>query len=434
MKRNVVVAIVGTIVVLGLAVVLVARSLPPPKSTVRVTLRAPIGALEREVAEPIEAALSQIPNERISTRIRADVVEVTLRSSLEEHALLEAVRAAIPQKELPREVMPAVVSMVRKSELTVLALRSETLSALELGTIAARLVEQLEQRDGVQRIEWCRPEEELRISVDAAQLKQRDIGLAAVREAVQLEQRTGVEFMRNAPVAALTLLSDVATVSVERAPSDCVDAFDGSDAVLLRVRHLPAAKLDLEEPASVTVTRVPGSNLSRYEIESNEWVHAASVGKAIWSEGGVVTTSEPLDAGTLIARAEEHLTFFVRGADRRLLATHAETLRTAVQARARWTGVVTGVDRDPVPANERGRIEQVSAVGQRRAITFDPSELLGPKPAPLLSRLELLREDRQPAVAFSFSVDVKSADAINRSNKPPPGVDVVLRTASGSDW
>lgn len=434
MNRNVALAIVGAIVVLGVAVVLVARSLPPPENTVRVTLRAPIGAVEREVAAPVEAALSRIPNERISTRLRADVVEITVRSSLEEHALLEAVRAAIPQTELPREVMPAVVSIVRKSELTVLALRSETLSALELGAIAAPLVEQLERRDGVQRVEWCRPEEELRISVDAARLKERDIGLAAVSEAVQLEQRAGAEFMRNAPVAALTLMSDVATISIERAPSECVDAFDGRDAVLLRVHHLSTAKLDLELPASVTVTRVPSSNLSRYETDSNEWVRAASVGKAIWAERGIAMTSQPLDAGALVARAEEHLTFFVRGADRRLLATHAETLRRAAQARARWTGVVIGVEREPVAANDRGRIEQVSAAGQRRAITFDPSELLGPKPAPLRSRWELLREDRLPAVAFSFSVDVKSADAIRRSNQPPPGVDVVLRTSTSADW
>lgn len=451
MKRNVVVAVVAAVLVLGCATVAIVRSMPPPVQVVHVGLRAPSLGLWQmeEKAQRAEHWLAKLPNvERLSTRVTPGQASLLLKVRGEDAAVLEAVRAAIPVQEVP-----ASVWIDHSSQRTVLAMTSDSLSIIEVARAAAALAAELEKRAGVLHVDWCPPEEELRIALDAERTHARQIALSAVRTGVWSEQRSAPEFMRDAPVSPDVRFSDIATVSISRAPP-CAEAFDGRDAVLLWVSHLPSASLEISAPAASTVTVVPVKALSRTMIEPAA-LQRASVGAALSLEGTVARSTSPIDAGVLVAHAEEHLTFFVRGEDRHSLRAHAEALHALVAAQARWTGALEGVD--PITRLVKnddglhgiaealelvtGRIEQLSADGQRRAITFDSEMMLGAEEAQRLRAhllqtpgRVLLREDGQPALAFSFSLDVKSADAINRSNKPPPGVDVVLRTASGSDW
>ncbi|MBM4782990.1 MAG: efflux RND transporter permease subunit [Archangiaceae bacterium] len=451
MSRNVVVAIAGAIVVLGCAAVAIVRSTPPPLQVVHVGLRAPSLQLWQmeEKAQRAEHWLSKLPNvERLSTRVTPGQASLLLKVRGEEAAVLAAVRGAIPVEETP-----ASVWVDRSSQRTVLAVTSDRLPIVEVGRAAAALVAELERRDGVLHVEWCPPEEELRIALDAERTHARQIALSAVRTGVWSEQRSAPEFMRDAPVSPDVRLSDIATISIARAPS-CAEALDGREAVLLWVSHLPSASLEMATSPAVTLATIPSVVPSRTILEPSD-LQRASVGTALSLEGNVARSTAPIDAGVLVAHGEEHLTFFVRGENRSALRSHAEALHALVAQRARWSGALEGLDHfvelglladglhglDEALEYVNGRIEQRSADGQRRAITFDPDTMLEPGEAERLRGLllqtpayVLLREDGQPALAFSFSLDVRSAEAIARSIDPPPGVDVVLRTSSAADW
>lgn len=453
MSRNVVVAIVGAAVVLGCATMAIVRTRPPPLQVVHVGLRAPsLGVWQmEEKAQRAEHWLAKVPNvERVSTRVTPGKASLLLKVRGDEAAVLEAVRAALPVQEVP-----ATVWIERASQQTVLAITSDRLNIVEVGHAAREVVTELEKRDGVLHVDWCPPEEELRIELDGERMNALHIALSAVRTGMRSEQRSAPEFMRDAPVSPDVRFSDIATISLARAPP-CAEAFDGRDAVLLWVNHQPTASLRVPASPPLTVTTVPVVAATRTVIEPSA-LERASIGAALSLEGNVARSTSPLDGGVLVAHGEEHLTFFVRGENRGALVSYATALQKSVAREARWIGAVEGVDHT-VPVGVQyddlnavaeaielanGRIEQVSADGQRRAITFDPEAMLGleetrrlralPFVLPTQDRV-LLREDGQPALAFSFLLDVKSAEAIARSNAAPPGVDVVLRTSSAADW
>lgn len=449
MSRNVVVAIVGAAVVLGCATMAFVRTRPLPLQVVHVGLRAPsLGVWQmEEKAQRAEHWLAKVPNvERVSTRVTPGKASLLLKVRGEEAAVLEAVRAALPVQEVP-----ATVWIERASQQTVLAITSDRLNIVEVGHAAREVVAELEKREGVLHVDWCPPEEELRIALDGERMNALHIALSAVKTGVYSEPRSDPAFMRNAPVSPDVRFSDIATISFARAPP-CAEAFDGRDAVLLWVNHLPTTSLQVAAVPSLTIRTVPVDAATRTVLEPSA-LERASIGAAISFEGNVARSTSPLDAGVLVAHGEEHLTFFVRGERREELRTQAETLHALVARQARWTGPIQGLHQKARSNFEysdieaialgRGRIEQVSADGQRRAITFDLEALLGPDAARELRAEEhvledltsvLLREDGQPALAFSFSLDVKSAEAIAKSNAAPPGVDVVLRTSSGADW
>lgn len=435
--------------VLGCATVAIVRAMPVPVQVVHVGLRAPsLGVWQmEEKAQRAEHWLAKLPNvERMSTRVTPGKASLLLKVRGEDSAVLEAVRAALPVQEVP-----ATVWLDRGSQQTVLAITSDRLNIIEVGRAALNVVAELEKRDGVLHVDWCQPEQELRIALDAERMKARQIALSAVKTGVSSEQRSDPAFMRDAPVSPDLRFSDIATVSLSRA-RPCAEAFDGRDAVLLWVTHRAAASLQVSESPPLTISMVPVVAATRTVIEPSA-LERASIGVALSLEGNVARSTSPLDAGVLVAHGEEHLTFFVTGEHRRELRNHAEALHALVAKQARWTGPVEGLQhkgRFGMEYNDvedaefaRGRIEQISADGQRRAITFDAEALLGageirklraePYVLEALTSV-LLREDGQPALAFSFSLDVKSAEAIARSKAPPAGVDVVLRTSSCADW
>lgn len=347
-------------------------------------------SMEASVAEPLERALSQIPNVRhLRSESRESVtvvfVEVLHAAIEDEFFIAQRVQQAVAgvQNTLPTEVSPPNVSRIAGPDQQATfrwILESDTLPAVELTKWANDVFRRkLEMQNGVRSVGFCGTRDaELRIELDLQRLQATGVSVATVIQTLQTAALTlpggrleqggrqltvrSLGSLRMNDVEELSLgqvkLRDVAviTLGAER-ERDCI-AYAGGRAVLLaEVFTFATLEKPLEPP---TAEAPPGVTMRKFEAKNTFTFDAAAAeerlaGKLSTLSGAVKMKSAELEwltddatpgsatqiPGLALRTAPGGVTVTWLGPDRSVLRQLAEQGRAKlIAAKPAWVGTV----------------------------------------------------------------------------------------------
>ena len=445
-----------------------------------------LGALERDVTNPLEEALSQVNGVESlrstttgdSVMIKLSVTAVGVDAPGPTTLVHDAVQRTL--SSLPREVEVPMVQHVDPSSVTQhFLVRSETLTRVELSRWLddqARM--QLQLQNGVREVRLCgaaRPE--LRIDLDQARLRALGLTATEVIDALESTRPAGIsnsgttltvrsERLTMDTLQDLTLksgakLRDVARMQLSAEPGRCRSTPD----LLMSVRTMPGVLLKLPEHPAAKVTPFVPLRIATYASAPGTPVEQAmsALSKAV--PGAIVTSEEgeftlmlpenrplPELPGIALRSVDEpHGVVQVMGADFDLLREVSAKARALLEKEpASWVGVpwpqlapekviiatpgVKDIARTvqlAITGVEVGELSDGTGIRLRAGSSLEDAVLPDGRPLSEVVRVKLeekpaamLHVNRQRVVEIETGLTVKEAQRRLLELQPPAGVSI----------
>jgi hypothetical protein len=479
-------AVVGVFTMLAIAQHSLATArIPQDVVVVVATPGFSLASAEREVAEPLEQALSTVQGvESLRSTITSDVVTIAVHAvaiGVEAPSPASLIRDAIGgvTRQLPTGIEVPYVQVTDADPPTrYFIARSDSLSRLELSRwLDEAFRRELEVQNGVRGIELCgalRPE--LKVTLDPARLKalglRADEVVSALQSsALQLPTGSGIQLtVRSATqsmesIEALELrgarLRDVARLELGGEPGPCSSAGD----VLVSVRVSPGTEFKLpSHPAVKLSSFVPLRTATFLSAPGNSVtasLHALATtwpGAVITAEGDTILlrfpeepTLKDLPGLALRSMNDEHAVVRVSGPDFAQLTELAAKLRTTLEKEhPRWLGVpwpglspqrvitpapgardVALALRLAIVGVETGALADGTPIRVRAGSSIEDAVLPDGRPlsevvqvSQELAPAAMLRVNRQRVVELELGLDPRAVMSALKDFALPPGVSV----------
>ena len=236
-------------------------------------------AMERDVAIPVEEAVSRVPNvarvRSVSGARRVDL-HISMASGTDPTAAMGAIQAAVTGARLPAGVAPPEVRL-RPARRVWLSAASEALSLDAMGSVRDRIAESLARASGVRSVTSCGAGDPvMRVVVDAGRLSELGVDPAALRAELgraaagvgSIEDLSGA-VLSTAAGGATIAVRDVAAVERGARSPRCTALAGGKSALSIEVgmdgasdaldKEIDAIAASL--PPDVRLTRLSGAVL-----------------------------------------------------------------------------------------------------------------------------------------------------------------------------